>query len=69
MAQDFREFNARKPVAHVRFRDVDEWALVVSAAARSGLKLNAYLRTVALEHALHGNQQSDRKAHRALATP
>ena len=69
MPRDYAAYNARRPVAHVRFGNADEWALVVSAAARRGITVNRYLRTVALEDASHGNQQSDRQTHRALATP
>lgn len=68
MAQDFTAYNARKPVAHVRFVNVDEWALVVSAAARRGLTVNAYLRTVAIEAAHDGNQSSNSKTYRTLAS-
>lgn len=67
MARDYAGYNARRPVAHVRFSNPDEWALVVSAAARRGQTINAYLRTIALEVSL-GNQQSNPKADRALAT-
>ena len=69
MAFDHNEFNRRKPVLHVRFRDVDEWALVVDAAARRGLTLCGYLRTIALEDASHGSQSRNRETYRALATP
>lgn len=67
--QDFVEINARKPVAHVRFHDVEEWQAVVRAAELRGLTLNAFLRIVAIEAAHHGIQQGSPKADRALAIP
>jgi hypothetical protein len=66
--RDYQAYNARRPVAHVRFSNPDEWALVVSAAARRGQTLNAYLRTIALEVSADGNQSSNTKADRALAS-
>jgi hypothetical protein len=66
MARDFNAFNARLPVAHVRFRNVDEWQLVVSEAARRGISINALIRILAVEGS-SGNQSSNTKTHRALA--
>jgi hypothetical protein len=66
--RDFQAFNAEKPVATVRFACRADWLLVVHEAARRGLTLSTYLRTVAIEGANSGRQQNHQQANRALAT-
>lgn len=67
--RDFKAFNARKPVAAVRFASVEEWALVSNAARARGLSLCAFLRDVSIREAVQsGSEQGNTKAHRAVVT-
>ena len=66
--RDFKAFNARLPVAAVRFQSRDEWLLVVNEAQRRGISLSALLRTLAIEGAARGRVSSHQQAHRTLAT-
>jgi len=66
--QDFRAVNAQKPVAHVRFKSVEEWQILAGEAERRGVSIASLLRTLALEGVnQNGNQQSDVAAFGALA--
>jgi len=67
--RDFQAFNARKPVAHLRFRDVETWQRAELAAAKAGLTMSAWLHSLVTKAVNDGTTSKRNGAtHNALAT-